>query len=460
MSGPSQAQQAVPRRFAPGTANVLDLGTLRWFCVGLSIAVWSGAIAAADPADSVASTRDPVPTWIEELDSPQAAIRAAAIERLLAAGPRILPRLPALDNATSPQLKDAITQLRRKLEQQLVLSASEPSYITLAGQMTWQAACVHLQQTTEDPLNFSAVSAAERSRLIDVHWEKTPFWEAVAELEQRSRTVLQFQSESQQFEFQSVAAPSLLSPAICGPVRVQLASLQQRALPGDSNQRLLRTECRVQVEPRLRPILLEVRAAHWHAIAGDRMLPAWNPAAAYELDFADGSPEVALPLDFLGAVPTEELQELRGSGTLHLAVGQEHIEFAGRQLQRGTLMQRGNVSVRMQQIRFEEATPPLREATVRIVVNYTAGGPAFESHRLGLFARAAWLVTSDGQRIDPQHHEIVAEVDGGIGLQYQFTGLTGKALDYAFLYETPALLLATPLEFSLLKRVPVAKAAE
>jgi hypothetical protein len=133
---------------------------------------------------------------------------------------------------------------------------------------------------------------------------------------------------------------------------------------------------------------------------------------------------------------------------VHLAAGREDFRFSGRQLVPGASVRRGKVSVRLQQARFEPGPGGL-QGSIRMVIHYPQGGPAFESHRVGLFHRAGVLIDAAGVTYHAAGHDILHEADGGIAVEFRFVDLPVLPVDYTFSYSAPLQLLAVPLSFEI-----------
>lgn len=409
----------------------------------------SGQLRAAEPSkpDDPLTLRANVVRWVADLGAPAASQRAAAAKELESAGPRILPWLPTPDDVSDPATKDSLQRLRTHLERELALQSVAASRITYVGPPAWNAVRTVIELQTGNRLQPTELPqrtppAAETA----VSWSAVPFWQAVGEIERAAQQRLLWDADVEAFSMQ----PSNRNESIqaAGAVRLLLEPARLHIPNAESPQTLLRCETRLQIEPRLRPLFARVKMSDWSGSVDGQPLAPWNPAADYELAFPDRASEIRQTLTFLWPKSEAKVWSLQGKVTVHLAAGQEEFSFGGADLVRGRSIRRGGVLVRLRDVRFLPDNADQHRAKVRIVVNYDHGGPAFESHRVGLFHRSAWLTDRAGQIIPATEFDIAAEVDGGLVIEYRFEELSQKPADYRFTYAAPTLLLDVPAEFT------------
>lgn len=420
------------------------------FVLGLCLFGLWGQLSAAEPntSDDSPTLRTNVVRWVADLGAPGASQRAAAAKALELAGPQILPWLPAADDVSDPATKDSLQRLRTQLERELALQSVAASRVTYAGPLVWdEVRAVIKQQTGNRLLPIELPKRTSPDAGSAVSWNAVPFWQAVGEIEHDTRKRLLWNSDFETYGM----TPSDQRESIqaTGAVRLLLEPARLHLPSAESQLTLLRCEARLQVEPRLRPLFARVKMSDWSGSAEGHSLTPWNPAADYELAFPDRASEIRQTLTFvwpeISAVTPWSLQ---GKVTVHVAAGREEFSFGGADLVRGRSIRRGGVVVRLREVRFQPVNADHQQARVRIVVNYDRGGPAFESHRVGLFHRSAWLTDRSGQIIPATDFDIAAEVDGGLVIEYRFAELSQKPADYRFTYEAPTLLLDVPAEFS------------
>lgn len=408
-------------------------------------------------------TRAQVAEWVRQLDSESAGERNRARQALEAAGPQILPWLPSDTDIPSRSVRDAVTLLRQHLERELARESVRASRVSWSGSAPWPDLLRQIESQTGNrfaplPATTAADQTVPAATVIDVQWQGLPFWEAVQTLEQRTGWQVRWQPDAERFHWEQRPQESAHPPApaaVSGPLRLLLTDLRSRPLAAGNAGDLLRCEARLQIEPRLRPLFAQVRMSDWTAADGPQTFPAWNPNADYELAFPDRTSEIPLSLDFVRAQPSDRNWSLQGKLQVHLAAGREEVTFSGPTLVRGQTQRRGGVTVVVRDARFQDLPQEGMSARIRIAVSYEQGGPAFESHRVGLFHRSAWLTDRQAQRIPAREFEIYAEADGGLMIEYRFSQLAGRPVDYQFTYEAPTLLLAIPAEFQFRNLPPI-----
>ncbi|HUQ70233.1 MAG TPA: hypothetical protein VM165_11950, partial [Planctomycetaceae bacterium] len=290
-----------------------------------------------------------------------------------------------------------------------------------------------------------AVPAFDSAAPRNVTWQQTPFWTAIAQVADENHRHIAWNREAERFELAPLRdQPADVAATSSGPFRVAVRQVEVREI---EDQRLLRLICALQAEPRLQPLFVQWPLRDWSLKTEGRESPPWNPDAVIELPFAERTSEVALAVDFRWpADKPPTTWSLAGHCTVHMAAGREPLIFAGAQLRRGVIQRRRGITAQIREVRFDAVSPERQQARVRIIVNYDRGGPAFESHRIGLFHRSAWLENDAGQRIPFTGIEIVAEADGGLAVEYRFAEIAVPATQYRFVYEAPTLLLEAPVE--------------
>jgi hypothetical protein len=383
---------------------------------------------------------------VEQLAAPRLQDRQSAVRQIEALGPPVLPLLPEPSRVESLAAREALGLLRQRLERRLEIEATQAAEITLQDRLAPNELLSAISQQTGNALRFEPT--LENSHDLDVQWQAIPFWNAITDLEQRTHRQIRWPRLATQFQLVPITAEAKdLARATSGPFRMTVRKIEARET---DVQRLARFHCVLQAEPRLHPLFVQWPLRDWKLQTSGEPQSCWNPDAVYELPFPDGEREVSLAIDFPWA-PSDLPQDwkLEGRCSVHLAAGREPLRFAGSELRRGATARRGGMTGQLRMVRFEDSNAGTLEAVVRLVINHDRGGPAFESHRLGLFQRSAWLESETGDKQLYAKMEVVAEVDGGMAMEYHFTKLPGPATRYQFVYEGPTLLLEVPVQIRL-----------
>lgn len=389
-------------------------------------------------------SREQVSALVEQLASPLQTERAAAAQALEKLGPAVLPLLPASDAVADPAVRDALSKLRTVLEKQLALDSAQAACVTLSGEKSLAEV---LQELVAQTHNHLAWADEAPTSLFSATWFRTPFWTAVSDL--CRATNRQPQWDSRRGWLLAVPQPHEreLASAVSGPFRVAVRDLAWRPLPGKP-EKLLRIGMAVQAEPRLQPVFVAIRPGDWSAHIGDTPLSAWNKSAHYELPFAGDNREVPWILDLVAPanVAMDAEIALQGKCLVHVAAGTEPFVFQASKWERGDTIRRGGVTVRLRSAQLMASNGDTHDLLVRMTLSYAAGGPAFESHRIGMFHRAAKLLKADGTSVPFGDYQVLAEADGAIALEYRFVHLAADVANDAFVFEAPTLLLDVPVE--------------
>jgi hypothetical protein len=343
-------------------------------------------------------------------------------------------------------VRDALARLRKALEKRLALESTQAARITVTGHKSVGELLTAMEAQSTNRIALAADVAPPEGLAVD--WRGVPFWNSVDAIGRARGWQPRWSTLNNRWELAPVKESERdLASVVSGPFRVAVRIVTWKTLP-DSTQRLLRASLVVQAESRLRPLFLAVSPGDWSGRMGATQLSAWNPTAEYELSFGDHGREVEWTLDLVAPTADTKTEpwSLTGKANVHLAAGTEPFVFDATRLSRGATQRRGDVTVRLKPALFETGAEGKRDVTVRMVLSYAQGGPAFESHRVGMFHRTARLETTDGTTVPFHKFEVVTEADGGVALEFHFTGLMSAPANYRFLYDAPTLLLDVPVQ--------------
>jgi hypothetical protein len=464
---------------------------------------------SARSADSATPTTSPHPQppetvtetaaqLIEQLSHRSLAVRRQALERLEQLGPDALPALPDPDSLTQASARDAVARLRQRWERQSAEQSCRPSLVRLHPQCPQPVDSVtgaalstipgrvlaSIEQQTGNRI-VADEALMDRPLSLPCDDREQTFWNSITRLEQQWPVDTRWDPAEKQLRWMPRPAEGFASPAsAAGPLRLVIVDQEWRGgttTASGPSQRLLRLRARLQVEPRLEPLFVQLAMNDWHGrCEGDAVRP-WNAAAEYELPFAEGQPELTWTTDWVwpprldpSIKPADRSDRptthddrpadaakwtLQGKATLHLAAQRHLFVLDPAQLATRSLQRRGSMTLRLKSAQFVPSpTPGKLDAVIAIQLAYDQGGPAFESHRVGLFHRSARLVDGDGNAIGFQQHQVSAEQDGALLIEYRFPELGGTPRQYRFEYSAPTLLMALPLEFPILE-LPTPKAS-
>ncbi len=104
--------------------------------------------------------------------------RQAAEAALIELGPDILELLPAADVPTTAEVRERLARIRGQLQTQQARRSLDASRVSLDGEMSLAEALRAIQQQTGNAL----VGYEDFDQRVTVHFQQTPFWEAVDQL--------------------------------------------------------------------------------------------------------------------------------------------------------------------------------------------------------------------------------------------------------------------------------------
>lgn len=420
----------------------------------LGIGSWV-SVSGAEPAPSPPVDAATVKALLQRVDSDQAAERTAAVRELLSLGSEILPLLPPPDRMESAAGRDLVVDLRNVLERRKATESAQAATISLNTMAPATELLAAITRQTDNRVAFAPETAAPS---LTVNWTARPFWEAVDDIAAKTKSQVIWNPSAGEFLLEPMGENGPHGTVDhAGPFRVTAQVGKLKATATDAHPSILRVQTLWQAEPRLRPLFLRIKPSDWQGTVNEKAVSPWNPEAEYELPFADGTRELKWPLDLIWPkVADHTAWTLKGKAVVHLAAMTETIAFDAIALRPNVQRRRGGVAVRIRKADFRPEEDGRVQATIRIQVSYDTGGPAFESHRAGVFYQGGCLHDLMGKRIAFTDMEATQEADGAIGVEYRFRDLPGRGADFQFRYEAPTLFLDVPVEVEF-RGLPVAE---
>lgn len=410
------------------------------------------AEGADKPADRSADLAERVHALIGELDAETLAARSAAEKALLELGPEILPHLPAPELLPNASVRESVRRLRVSLQRTSAERSVQASRVTLRGDVSLDAALRSIVEQTSNRMTWDDIPAAQRETRVSVAFDRTPFWDAIVELERIGGLRADGAASGGALDWKPVESgrkPGLST--IIGATRITSGGFTVRPLVGDDSQRIVRLPVELSFEPRLRPLFLHY-ASRDVAASGDDGSPlrSFTPDAAYELPVLQEGRSLRVTLDYrapANAIP--DSIALRGEVGVLIGAGTEPFAFTGLHEARRIARRKAGVTVTLldASARIDDGKQRVK---VGMSVNYDVGGPAFESHRTWIFYNDAFLEDAQGRRV-PREAGFATrqQTDGGIVVEYEFAEVRGKLSEQKFVYTAPTLLIDLPLRFEL-----------
>jgi hypothetical protein len=435
--------------------------------------MWSLTLTAAALAFGVARSADrpagrttlelrqKVERLLSELDAETRSTRTAARESLLALGPAILPLLPDERSVASAATRDAVGQIRTRLERQSALDTLSASRVTLHGRFPLREILKRISEQTGNQFDCAAIDPVLLRREFPIDDQSRSFWNACDDLIQKAGLAYVPVHKAGSLKLLPAAQArgyGELVVADRGPFRVAVASAALRPGWGESRH-LLRIEWNVMAEPRLRPLFASVAAGRLVVIgSGSTVFKPTTPTAKWELSMGEGLHMLRLASDFeipAGAEPASV--EFRGSLGVEMAAGPQQIVFDDLSSARRETRRAGNATVGVRSVEFSPTGEKRGAVRIEISLVYDQGGPAFESFRTWMYHNEAALIAKSGRRFAPR--PIVStrqQGDGSVAVEYNFADIAGTPRDYRFVYVAPTLIKQVPVEFRFPK-IPVAR---
>lgn len=427
------------------------------------LALIGGFLPAGDrrsPAEHAELHRK-VAQLVTQLDAEKRSARSAAFESLLALGPDILPLLPDERNLASPAAREAVGEIRTRLERESALATLGPSRATLWGRFPLREILNRVTAQTGNRFDASEVSPALLGREISVDYQARTFWSAIDELSRRAGLAYASVQKAQSLVLVPAGdAPdrSNLAVAESGPFRVAIISAALRPSLSEL-PKLLRIHWSLHTEPRLRPLYASIEAQQFSAGSNSTAFKLLTPSAKWEISMGEGSQSLQLDSDF--EIPRScdpKTVTFRGSFAVEMAAGPERFVFEDLASSRRETHKFGTATVSLQSVEFSPREKPAN-AKIEVSLVYDRGGPAFESYRTWIYHNAAWLETKDGRRLAPQSTVSPRrQGDGSASVEYNFADVQGSPRDYRFVYVAPTLITSVPVKFRF-QNLPLARAA-
>jgi hypothetical protein len=442
----------------------LSLVRRRLCCASLAVITVLGTAPLRGDERAAAGSaelRQKVERLVSDLDAETRSARLAARDSLLALGPGILPLLPDERTLASAAARDAVGQIRTRLERQSALATLAASRVTLRGRFPLREILDRITRQTGNRFDVTAIDALHLDRPFDVHDQARPFWNACDELfEQAGLTFARLHKPG---TLALVPAGKVregeLAVSDGGPFRIAVIFAELRGPQGEAPH-LLRMAWTLTAEPRLRPLFASIAADRLVASSGADTFKATTPTAKWELSLGEGADTLRIDSDFEVPPPLAPAQiEFRGAFGVEMAAGPQEIVFGDLASGRRETRRAGSVTVGLGGVEFPRPGEGQGTARIEIRLVYDQGGPAFESYRTWMYHNEAALEAKSGRRIAPRPIITTRQQgDGSVAVEYNFADIQGTPRDYRFVYVAPTLITQLPVEFRFSK-IPVARAA-
>jgi hypothetical protein len=403
---------------------------------------------ADDKSASDAPVAQQVQQLVRQLDVDSRESRELAEKKLLDLGPTALPHLP------SPDAKDVSAEQRqrlrrilpglwkKKLEQEVA-----GSRVTLGpGKMTLAEAVASLRKQSGNAVTDMREQLNEDvlNPTLELNLKNVPFWQAIDQVARDGGLSLYFETEDRSLGLRLKSAggrPVDLS----GAFRFEVDKLILERMLDEEGASEFRASVRALVEPRLKPMLIELDSAK--IIATDDKGRALVPAGPDEIPIAVDPATIAIPLVLRFAAPPRDatkIAKLQGELAVWLPAHTQTFKFPALAPGKGAAQSSSGQRVEVRGMTVEDGvwSYPI------IVESPPLDAPA-ESHLQAAIENEVYLEKADGARFRQNGGmSTIVDEPGRSGAEYLFVDAPGKPEDYTLVVRAPAGVTSVPVRFT------------
>lgn len=388
---------------------------------------------------------------LKRLDDRDAAVRQSAEEQLLEMGMKALAFLPVADDKMSAEMKERLTRVRTRIEENSSEALTRPSQLTLQGTFTIQQVIQEVEkQTGNRLLDFRdrfGQPAEEISLTLDI--QQKDFWPAMDQiLDQAGLAYYGYVGQLRSLGI-IVAPPGqrklVDDGSYQGIFRLATTELQMQRMTRVPNDGSLRLRLEVLWEPRVAPVLIRHAYADLQVVddTGSPVAPGMNEGAAeVPVQSTVAGIDLILPL----ALPPRSAQKLASiKGRLSAMVPgrEEQFEFENLLTARNVTKRGSGVEVILERVRVVGG---IYECRVRL--RLPPGSAPMESHLDWASNNICYLLAPDGTKVENPNLERYATKENEVGFAYVFP-VDGKLDGYKLIYRSPSSMSEVSVEYSL-----------
>ncbi len=403
------------------------------------------AAGARPAAEATAKLTAESKKLVKQLNANSADQRNAAEAALIKLGPIVLEHLPTINRNTPAEVKERLGRVRSVLEKEIATAASQPSRVTLKGEMSLADALQSLEEQTGNRV----APGEQRNGTVTVDLDKVLYWQALDEiLDQVGLSIEEYGGEPNTLVLRAKTEDEVSraeAATYSGVFRFEPIRLESRRDLRNPAVNGLRLTVSVTWEPRIKPISirqaldsLTMTDDQGDPLSVDSMRAALNASA----ESGVSAVEMVLPIS-LPSRDVKAIASLKGKMTAMVPGSVQTFTFDDLQRARDVEIRNAGVSVILEQVR---KNVDLYDVYVRIA--YDEANNALESHRGWIFNNEAYMLDENGDRIANIGLRGTSQEENAAGVAILFDvqkGLQG----HRFVYKTPALILNLPVEFEL-----------
>lgn len=385
-------------------------------------------------------------TLIRQLEDNELVRRDEAEAEIIGLGKAALQFLPSVTPQTSGELKVRLQRIRQAMERMASEVFLEASKVTLQGQFTLSEVLQKIQEQTGNQFLLQSEENGAGDLTVKVDWQDLPFWNAVEDLLMQTKMkIVGFATT----ENQLVLAPGYGSNPVAafstGPFRVDVVSVACQQNFGSQIEGQATINLLLSWEPRLEPLFMQVPMSELKgSLLDDSPVSAANPQAAPEVRLNVGGSSAQIEIQMQR--PDRQAPKLKSlEGQFVISVPGELHEYrfekfggGGRQTQKY-----GDVSVRLEGSR---RNGPVYE--MRLFVEFGDAAGALDSFRGWVMSNRAYLLDSQGGRLENVGFQTYAASSNGVGISYLFQ-INQDPNSYQLIYESPSSITRQTIQFRL-----------
>lgn len=394
---------------------------------------------------------DKVKKLVVQLDDDSQARRDAAEKALIEIGPDLLDILPPPGSKASIELKARLARVRTAVEKAYIESFTKPSVVTLQGKFKLAEAIEALAKqsgnTIVDGRERFNQQPDNRDVMLDV--KEATFFEALDKLlDAAGMTVYGYSDKPGELLLMS-ASPGdetrVGRGTYAGLFRLEARKLESTRDLRNPMGSGLRIAAEISWEPRLKPIVLELPMDELRAVdeSGDEIKTIGEGEQEFGIEVTDLMKEIDLQLGLPPRTATK-VASLKGKFTALVPGRVERFEYSGLEKAKNVAIQRGTCVVTFEQIRKNDEVHE-----VRLRLKFDEAANALESHRGWIGNNPAYILDTNGKKIESGGFSPTLVAENEAVLSYIFDLSEIDIAKCRFVYETPAALFKVPVEFEL-----------
>jgi hypothetical protein len=377
-----------------------------------------------------------------QLNDLEFAVRDAAEKKLTEMGPDILNYLPRTSRSTPAEVRQRLGRILRNVESVAAQQAADPTLVTLKGPLPFAEAMAALEKQTTNKV----VNITEETGEVEFDFDKALYWEAMDKLlDQASLTVNQFANAPNALSLMARPEEQIErfgKATYAGPFRFQpirITTVRDLVNPSVQGMRLT---INIAWEPRLNPISLSQPFNQIKSLDenGDELVIEAEGQQDVPVQPAMSSVDVEIPFT-LPSRDIKHIKSIKGELTAMIPGRSDKFEFKRLRGVTNVDIRRAGVTVTLERVRKAGELYKFY-----ILVRFDESNNALESHRGWILNNPAYIVDSDGNRVEKAGLETTRQGESEIGVSYLFDleqGLDGCRL----VYETAALIIRMPVKY-------------